>query len=130
MAEALTDAELDFLRSVLDLARAGDTAGPAEAVDAGVPVNLASGAGDSLVILATYHDHPETVRALLAAGVDPALGGRSALDIARSSNSRRCWTRSPRTGDTTEGSNRSTRLFPDPWTRTPPRRRSPALVVV
>jgi ankyrin repeat protein len=116
VAEALTDAELDFLRSVLDLARAGDTAALTEAVDAGVPVNLTSGAGDSLLILAAYHNHPGTVRALLdrgadtarvndrgqtalgaavfrrsvesvtallAAGADPALGARSAFDIAR-----------------------------------------------
>ncbi|MCS7482976.1 ankyrin repeat domain-containing protein [Umezawaea endophytica] len=116
MAEALTNSELDFLRSVLDLARSGDTVRLVEAVDAGVPVNLTGGTGDSLLILAAYHDHPDTVRALLdrgadtarvndrgqtalgaavfrrsrestaallAAGADPALGGRSALDIAR-----------------------------------------------
>ena len=112
----LTDEELDFLRSMFDHARAGNTVWLAEAVDAGVPVNLTNGAGDTLLILAAYHDHPDTVRALLArhadtarvndrgqtalgaavfrrsepavtallaAGADPALGARSALDVAR-----------------------------------------------
>ena len=116
VTEALTEEEFAFLRSMFDLARAGDTAGLAEAVDAGVPVNLTNGSGDTLLILAAYHDHPDTVRALLergadharvndrgqtalgaavfrrsersvtallAAGADPALGPRSALDIAR-----------------------------------------------
>ena len=115
MAEALTEEELAFLRSMFDLARAGDTERLGEAIDAGVPVNLTNEAGDSLLILAAYHDHPDTVRALLdrgadtarvndrgqtalgaavfrrsersvthllAAGADPALGPRSALDIA------------------------------------------------
>ncbi|MDQ3786968.1 MAG: ankyrin repeat domain-containing protein [Actinomycetota bacterium] len=101
---------------MFDHARAGDTARLAEAVDAGVPVNLTNGSGDTLLVLAAYHDHPDTVRALLdrgadtarvndrgqtalgaavfrrsersvtallAAGADPALGTRSALDVAR-----------------------------------------------
>ncbi|MFG1645803.1 ankyrin repeat domain-containing protein [Amycolatopsis sp. NPDC049252] len=116
MTEALTEEELDYLRSLFDLARTGDTGRLAEAIDAGIPVNLTTAAGDSLLMLAAYHDHPDTVRALLArgadtarvndrgqtalgaavfrrsepavtcllaAGADPALGPRSALDIAR-----------------------------------------------
>jgi len=112
----LTDEELAFLQRALDLARAGATKELAEYVDAGLPVNLSSGAGDTLLILAAYHDHPETVRALLDrgadtarvndrgqtalaaavfrrsepsvralldAGADPALGPKSALEIAR-----------------------------------------------
>jgi ankyrin repeat protein len=113
--EALTEEELTLLRSMFDLARAGDTEGLAAAIDVGIPVNLTNEAGDSLLILAAYHNHPDTVRALLdrgadtarvndrgqtalgaavfrraersveyllAAGADPALGPRSALDIA------------------------------------------------
>jgi ankyrin repeat protein len=116
VTEALTEEELTFLRSMFDLARAGDTARLADTVDMGVPVNLTNESGDSLLMLAAYHDHPDTVRALLdrgadtarvndrgqtalgaavfrrsersvthllAAGPDPALGPRSALDIAR-----------------------------------------------
>jgi ankyrin repeat protein len=36
-----------------------------------VPVNLTGGSGDSLLILAAYHDHPATVRMLLEHGADP-----------------------------------------------------------
>jgi ankyrin repeat protein len=113
---ALTEEELAFLRSMFDLARGGATEQLAAAVDAGIPVNLTNESGDTLLILAAYHDHPDTVRALLdrgadtarvndrgqtalgaavfrrseravldllAEGADPALGERSALDIAR-----------------------------------------------
>ncbi|HEX6352522.1 ankyrin repeat domain-containing protein [Actinophytocola sp.] len=111
----LTEEELDLLRSMFDLARAGDTERLANGIDAGIPVNLTNDSGDSLLMLAAYHNHPDTVRALLdrgadtarindrgqtalgaavfrraersvthllAAGADPALGPRSALDIA------------------------------------------------
>ena len=111
----LSDDELAFLQRALDLAREGATQELVGYVDAGLPVNLTSGSGDSLLILAAYHDHPDTVeallargadtarvndrgqtalgaaafrrsersvRALLAAGADPALGPKSALDIA------------------------------------------------
>lgn len=112
----LTEEEVTVLRSMFDLARAGDTGRLTEAIDAGIPVNLTNGSGDSLLILAAYHDHPDTVRALLErgadtarvndrgqtalgaavfrrsgrsvgllldAGADPALGPKSALDVAR-----------------------------------------------
>ncbi|GHH40808.1 ankyrin repeat domain-containing protein [Lentzea cavernae] len=112
----LTEQELTFLQSMFDLARAGDADGLAEAVDAGIPVNLTNSSGDSLLILAAYHCHADTVAALLErgadtgrvndrgqtalgaavfrrserivallldAGADPALGPRSALDVAR-----------------------------------------------
>jgi len=116
VTNALTEQELAVLRSMFDLARTGDTDRLAEAIDAGIPVNLTNGAGDSLLVLAAYHDHPGTVEALLErgadtgrvndrgqtalaaavfrrsgrtvellldAGADPALGPRSALDVAR-----------------------------------------------
>ncbi|GAA0910682.1 ankyrin repeat domain-containing protein [Virgisporangium ochraceum] len=67
----LTDDELAYLHSVLDLARQGRTDDLLAAIDAGVPVNLTGGSGDSLLILAANHDHPGTVAALLAAGADP-----------------------------------------------------------
>jgi hypothetical protein len=116
VTESLTVEELAYLRSMFDLARAGDTGRLVEAIDAGIPVNLTNEAGNSLLILAAYHDHADLVGALLdrgadtarvndqgqtalgaavfrrcersvtqllAAGADPALGPRSALDIAR-----------------------------------------------
>lgn len=71
MPEALTEEELDFLRGVLDLAREGRAQELAAVIDRGVPVNLTGGSGDSLLILAAYHDHPDTVRMLLEHGADP-----------------------------------------------------------
>ena len=67
----LSDDELAFLQSVLDLARQGRGAELADAVERGVPVNLSGGSGDTLLILAAYHDQPATVRMLLERGADP-----------------------------------------------------------
>lgn len=71
MSAELTSDEIAFLQRVLDLARRGCADELADAVDRGVPANLTGGAGDTLLILAAYHDHPTTVRALLARGADP-----------------------------------------------------------
>jgi hypothetical protein len=70
MAGELTDEELRFLQGVLDLAREGRTRELADVIGRGVPVNLTGGTGDSLLILAAYHDHPATVRMLLQHGAD------------------------------------------------------------
>ena len=81
----LSDDELAFLGGVLDLAREGRTAELAEVISRGVPANLTSAAGDSLLILAAYHDHPATVRMLLEHGADPARvndRGQTALGAA------------------------------------------------
>jgi ankyrin repeat protein len=67
----LSDDELTFLQGVLDLAREGRVEELAAMVDRGVPVNLTSAAGDTLLLLAAYHDHPATVRMLLERGADP-----------------------------------------------------------
>ena len=71
MSQTLTDEELTFLHSMLDLAREGRTDELLAAVEAGLPVNLTGASGDSLLILAAYHNHPGTVAALLDAGADP-----------------------------------------------------------
>jgi hypothetical protein len=71
VAGELSDDELAFLQGVLDLAREGRTSELVEALERGVPVNLTGGTGDSLLILAAYHDHPPTVRMLLERGADP-----------------------------------------------------------
>jgi uncharacterized protein len=84
-ADDLTDDELAFLQSALDLARDGSSQQLADHVDAGLPVNLTNGSGDTLLILAAYHDHPGTVRALLARGADHARvndRGQTALAAA------------------------------------------------
>jgi hypothetical protein len=71
MTVELDDDEVAFLKGVLDLSRAGRTSELAALIDRGVPVNLTAASGDSLLILAAYHDHPATVRMLLDRGADP-----------------------------------------------------------
>jgi ankyrin repeat protein len=67
----LSDEELAFLQGVLELARAGRSEELAAVIERGVPVNLTNAAGDTLLVLAAYHDHPGTVRMLLERGADP-----------------------------------------------------------
>ena len=80
------DAEtLDFAYRMFELARSGGGRDLAHNVDAGLPVNLTNDKGDTLLILAAYHQHLETVRALLARGADPARvndRGQTALSAA------------------------------------------------
>jgi anti-sigma regulatory factor (Ser/Thr protein kinase) len=66
------DPEIEgFATRLFELARAGDTERLLAYVDAGVPVNLSNDKGDTLLMLAAYHGHPGTVRALAARGADP-----------------------------------------------------------
>ncbi len=62
----------------MDLAREGDTDQLLEFLDHGLPVNVADPAGNTLLMLAAYHGHAATVRALLDRGADPDL--RNARD--------------------------------------------------
>jgi ankyrin repeat protein len=81
----LTPDELAFLHETFDLAREGGTEELALRVDEGVPVNLTNSKGDTLLTLAAYHDHVDTVRALLARGADHARvndRGQTALGAA------------------------------------------------
>lgn len=85
MPEELTEQELKFLQDVLDFARFGAVDRLREVLDRGVPVNLTSGAGDSLLILAAYHRHADVVRLLLDGGADTARvndRGQTALGAA------------------------------------------------
>lgn len=61
----------EFATRLFELARAGDTARLVAYVDAGTPVNLSDDRGDTLLMLAARHGHPETVRALAVRGADP-----------------------------------------------------------
>jgi uncharacterized protein len=68
------DPELvELATKIFGLARAGDTATLGACLDAGTPVNLANDKGDSLLMLAAYHGHADTVAMLLARGADPNL---------------------------------------------------------
>ena len=69
--EQLDDDVLAFAHQMFDLARGGATGQLAGYVDAGLPVDLTNDKGDTLLILAAYHDRPDTVRALLERGADP-----------------------------------------------------------
>jgi ankyrin repeat protein len=62
----------------MDLAREGSTGELVEFVDHGLPVDVRDPSGNTLLMLAAYHGHAETVRALLRLGADPDL--RNARD--------------------------------------------------
>ncbi|WP_433499252.1 ankyrin repeat domain-containing protein [Sphaerimonospora sp. CA-214678] len=64
----------------MDLARDGDTEQLMEFIDHGLPVDTADPDANTLLMLAAYHGHAGTVRALLARGADPDL--RNARDQA------------------------------------------------
>lgn len=57
----------------LDLARQGDTEQLVEFVDHGLPVDVADADANTALMLAAYHGHAGTVRALLDRGADPDL---------------------------------------------------------
>ncbi|KGN30880.1 ankyrin [Knoellia sinensis KCTC 19936] len=76
---SLTPGDVErVLALALDLARAGETEQLAEFLDHGLPVDATSESGDSLLMLAAYHDRPDTVSMLLSRGADPDL--RNARD--------------------------------------------------
>jgi hypothetical protein len=71
-APEASDADVVALANrLLDAARNGDAATLTTYVDAGVPVDLAGEAGDTLVMLAAYHGHAEAVQELVDRGADP-----------------------------------------------------------
>jgi hypothetical protein len=61
---------IELAGRVFDLARGGWTEELTAYLDAGVPANLTNDKGDTLLLLAAYHAHPDTVAALLARGAD------------------------------------------------------------
>lgn len=67
-----------IMEIAMDLAREGDTEQLAEFVDHGLPVDVADPNANTLLMLAAYHGHAETVRALLDRGANPDL--RNARD--------------------------------------------------
>ena len=84
-ADGLDEGTLAFAGRMFDLARNGGDEELAEQVDAGLPVNLTNDKGDTLLILAAYHQHAATLRALLARGADTSRvndKGQTALAAA------------------------------------------------
>ncbi|WP_198417306.1 ankyrin repeat domain-containing protein [Cryobacterium sp. Hb1] len=73
------------IEGVFDLARDG-LAGPlGEMIDAGVPLNVVNPRGDTLLIVAAYQQHPDTVAELLRRGADASVingMGQTAISCA------------------------------------------------
>jgi len=69
-AEALS---AEVVEGVFDLARRGLTGPLGEMIDAGVPVDTRNGRGDTLLIVAAYQRHRETVVELLRRGADTSV---------------------------------------------------------
>ena len=60
-----------FLQGLFELARNGGTGPLNVMLDAGVPVDIRTSDGDSLLMLACQHGHKDTVQMLLDRGADP-----------------------------------------------------------
>ncbi|MFJ9174330.1 ankyrin repeat domain-containing protein [Streptomyces sp. NPDC102360] len=76
---ALTPEQTErVLALAMDLAREGRSAELVEFVRHGLPVDVTDAQSNSPLMLAAYHGHADTVRALLQLGADPDL--RNARD--------------------------------------------------
>lgn len=69
----LDDETYALAQELFRIVRAGETERVARLLEMGLPANLRDGKGDSLLMLASYHGHPELVQALLRHGGDPEL---------------------------------------------------------
>lgn len=69
-AEAPDDETLALAHALFDAAREGNSALLGSYLTAGAPATLTNTAGDSLLMLAAYHGHPDTVRLILQHGGD------------------------------------------------------------
>jgi uncharacterized protein len=61
---------VEIAHACFDFARAGETARLRAYVEQGVPANLTDAVGNTLLMLAAYHGHADTVSALLTLGAD------------------------------------------------------------
>jgi len=69
-ASTLPPEALALATKLFDFARQGQTPELQQYLSAGIPVNLTNHKGDTLIMLAAYHGHVETVRVLLDRGAD------------------------------------------------------------
>ena len=70
MSEQWSEKDIELANRLFDMARDGDTAQLKAYLDAGVSTRLRNHAGDSFLTLAAYHEHPDTVAMLIAAGAE------------------------------------------------------------
>ncbi len=73
MSEISPDQQARIVELAMNLARTGATAELLEFLDHGLPVDTQDGDGQSLLMLAAYHGHAETVTALIERGADVDL---------------------------------------------------------
>lgn len=69
-ASQLPPEAIDLATKLFDFARQGKTAELRQYIFAGVPMNLTNHKGDTLLMLAAYHGHLESVTMLLEKGAD------------------------------------------------------------
>ncbi|KWU43726.1 ankyrin [Rhodotorula sp. JG-1b] len=69
--QQLSEEAIEYARQFFDAARRGDVGFMEEPLKAGLPANLTNSSGDTLIMLAAYHGHPEAVSLLLKHGADP-----------------------------------------------------------
>ncbi len=69
-ADAPDERLVELAHQMFDLAREGETERLEAYVEAGVPVDLTDASGNTLLMLAAYHGHPETVTMLAGRGAD------------------------------------------------------------
>jgi ankyrin repeat protein len=85
MPEELDAETIAFAHRMFDLARSGSAEELSGFLSRGLPANLTNDKGDTLLILAAYHNHSPTVAMLLDRGADPARvndRGQTALAAA------------------------------------------------
>ena len=83
--QPVTAPPAEVVEGVFALAREGRTGPLGEMLDAGVSLDLVNGRGDSLLIVAAYAQHRDTVLELLRRGADTAVVngmGQTALACA------------------------------------------------
>ncbi|KAG7143359.1 putative ankyrin repeat protein like [Verticillium longisporum] len=70
-ATTLPPEAIELAGRMYDAARSGDATVFAQALPAGLPVNMTNEKGDSLLMLAAYYGHAELVKLFLQHGADP-----------------------------------------------------------
>lgn len=82
-ADQLPPEALALATKLFDYARQGSTPELSQYLSAGIPSNLTNHKGDTLLMLAAYHGHPETVKVLVEKGADvDAVNDRGQSPVA------------------------------------------------